>query len=108
MKTLISILGLTLLLVCFPAQAQQPQTVTSVSADTKQDAPLTKEDLMRIAIRLSEVNVTAGGGPFGAVIARDGRIVATGVNRVTPTSILRRMRKSAPSVPRQKNSGLST
>lgn len=38
---------------------------------------------MREAIRLSEENVENGGGPFGAVIARDGEIVATGVNRVT-------------------------
>lgn len=38
---------------------------------------------MREAIRLSEENVTNGGGPFGAVIARDGEIIATGVNRVT-------------------------
>lgn len=45
---------------------------------------MTKEDLMRKAIELSIENVAAGGGPFGAVIARDGEIVATGVNRVTP------------------------
>lgn len=44
---------------------------------------LSPETLMRMAIRLSEENVNAGGGPFGAVIARDGVIVATGVNRVT-------------------------
>lgn len=44
---------------------------------------MTDEELMREAIRLSEENVTNGGGPFGAVIARDGEIIATGVNRVT-------------------------
>ncbi len=44
---------------------------------------MTKEQLMREAIRLSEENVTNGSGPFGAVITRDGKIVATGVNRVT-------------------------
>lgn len=38
---------------------------------------------MREAIRLSVENVAQGGGPFGAVIARDGEVVATGVNRVT-------------------------
>ena len=44
---------------------------------------MTHEELMREAIRLSEENVANGGGPFGAVIARDGEIIATGVNRVT-------------------------
>ena len=44
---------------------------------------MTKEELMRKAIDLSLRNVTEGGGPFGAVIARDGEIIATGVNRVT-------------------------
>ena len=39
---------------------------------------------MREAIRLSEDNVRNGGGPFGAIIARDGEIVGTGTNRVTP------------------------
>lgn len=38
---------------------------------------------MRKAIELSIENVAAGGGPFGAVIARNGEIIATGVNRVT-------------------------
>lgn len=51
---------------------------------------MSTEELMRTAIRLSEENVKNGGGPFGAVIARKGCIIATGVNRVTsdcdPTS----------------------
>lgn len=42
-----------------------------------------KEELMREAIRLSAESVESGGGPFGAVIARNGEIVATGQNRVT-------------------------
>ena len=44
---------------------------------------MTKEDLMRRAIAPAVDNVANGGGPFGAVIARDGEIVAEGVNRVT-------------------------
>lgn len=44
---------------------------------------MTKDELMRKAIQLSIDNVANGGGPFGAVIARDGEIIATGVNRVT-------------------------
>jgi guanine deaminase len=44
---------------------------------------MTKEELMRKAIELSKENVENGGGPFGAVIAKDGNIIATGVNRVT-------------------------
>lgn len=38
---------------------------------------------MRKAIALSVDNIKKGGGPFGAVIVKDGKIVATGVNRVT-------------------------
>lgn len=38
---------------------------------------------MRKAIALSIENVKNGGGPFGAVIVKDGKIIATGVNRVT-------------------------
>lgn len=41
------------------------------------------EELMRLAIDIAVDNVKNGGGPFGAVIARDGQVVATGVNRVT-------------------------
>lgn len=42
-----------------------------------------KNDFMKIAIDLATDNVRNGGGPFGAVIVRNGEIVATGVNRVT-------------------------
>ena len=41
------------------------------------------EFFMREAIRLSIKNVENGGGPFGAVIVKDGEIVATGYNQVT-------------------------
>lgn len=38
------------------------------------------------AIELANQNVTAGGGPFGAIIVRKGEIIAEGVNRVTETN----------------------
>ncbi len=39
---------------------------------------------MKEAIRLSVSNVTEGrGGPFGAVVVKDGKIIARGVNQVT-------------------------
>lgn len=41
------------------------------------------EKFMRKAIALSRENIRNGGGPFGAVIVKDGKIIATGVNRVT-------------------------
>lgn len=47
---------------------------------------MTKEELIREAFRLAEDNVRNGGGPFGAVIAKDGEIISTGVNRVTATN----------------------
>lgn len=45
----------------------------------------TSEDIrfMRCAVALSIENVRNGGGPFGAVIVKDGEIIAEGVNRVT-------------------------
>ena len=42
-----------------------------------------KKELMRRAIALSEQSVKTGGGPFGAVIARGGVIVAEASNSVT-------------------------
>lgn len=44
---------------------------------------MTKEELMGRAIALSENSVKNGGGPFGAVIAKDGVIVAEASNSVT-------------------------
>jgi len=45
------------------------------------------EAYMREAIRLSNENVEQGkGGPFGAVIVKDGKIIARGVNLVTATN----------------------
>ena len=44
---------------------------------------MTKEEIMRKAIELSKENVRNGGGPFAAIIAKNGEIVATGLNRVT-------------------------
>jgi guanine deaminase len=41
---------------------------------------------MARAIQLSIENVYAGGGPFGAVVVRDGAIIAEGVNRVTSSN----------------------
>lgn len=38
---------------------------------------------MQTAIDISVENVRNGGGPFGAVVVKDGEIVATGANRVT-------------------------
>jgi guanine deaminase len=45
------------------------------------------EEFMRRAIALGIENIRAGqGGPFGAVMVKDGRIVAEGANRVTTTN----------------------
>ena len=41
------------------------------------------ESFMREAIKLSAESVRSGGGPFGAVIVRNGEIIARGENRVT-------------------------
>ena len=42
---------------------------------------------MKKAIALATENVVSGaGGPFGAVVVRDGQIIATGVNQVTTSN----------------------
>lgn len=47
----------------------------------------THADFLQQAIDLATANVVRGdGGPFGAVIVRDGAVVATGVNQVTRTN----------------------
>lgn len=44
-------------------------------------------EFLRRAIQLATENVTSGrGGPFGAVVVRDGRIIAEGANQVTATN----------------------
>lgn len=42
---------------------------------------------MQMAIRLSEQNVEKGlGGPFGAVVVRDGKVIARSANKVTASN----------------------
>ncbi|WP_326565569.1 nucleoside deaminase [Amycolatopsis rhabdoformis] len=48
------------------------------------DAELEREWLLE-SVRIATRNVADGGGPFGALIARGRDIIATGVNRVTPS-----------------------
>ena len=43
-------------------------------------------DFMRQAIALALENVRNGGGPFAAVIAKNGALIATGANRVTASN----------------------
>ena len=42
-----------------------------------------EEKFMLRAIKVSIKNLEKGGGPFGAVIVKDGKVVAIGMNRVT-------------------------
>ncbi len=41
------------------------------------------KDFMKLAIDLSIKNIEKGGGPFGAVIVKDGEIIAASANSVT-------------------------
>ena len=41
---------------------------------------------MQMAIDLSSENIDKGGGPFGAVIVRDGKLLSRGANRVVPNN----------------------
>ena len=50
--------------------------------DTKEITPQDREFMLE-AIRLANESVATGGGPFGAVIVKDGEIVAASSNSVT-------------------------
>ena len=41
------------------------------------------EEALRRAIALASENVANGGGPFGAIVVKDGRVIGEGANRVT-------------------------
>ena len=42
-----------------------------------------EQEWLSEAVRIATRNVENGGGPFGALIVKDGQVVSTGVNRVT-------------------------
>jgi len=44
------------------------------------------EAFLREAIELARANVAAGGRPFGAVVVKDGRVIARGVNEIRKTN----------------------
>lgn len=46
----------------------------------------TDRKFIKMACKLASDNIDNGGGPFGAVIVKDGEVVATGCNRVTATN----------------------
>ena len=44
------------------------------------------KEYMAEAIKLSERSVESGGGPFGTIIVKDGKIIASGSNQVTTSN----------------------
>jgi len=44
---------------------------------------MNNKEFMQKAIALSVENIKNGGGPFGAIIVKDGKIISEGTNRVT-------------------------
>ena len=50
------------------------------------DYSLEDQKFMQMAIELSIENIDSGGGPFGAVIVRNGELIAKGANRVVPNN----------------------
>jgi guanine deaminase len=64
------------------AEKDHPKTEIKIWIDQNMDNPF-----MARAIQLSIDNVRSGrGGPFGAVVVRDGNIIAEGANQVTSTN----------------------
>ncbi len=67
-----------MLYLCTKGAAHKPKSNIQYTMD------MDKQELMRRAITLAEESVRDGGGPFGAVIARNGEIVAEAANSVVP------------------------
>ena len=44
------------------------------------------KQFLQEAIKIAEKNVSEGGGPFGAVVVKDGEIIGRGANRVTSSN----------------------
>ncbi|WP_298670556.1 nucleoside deaminase [uncultured Sphingomonas sp.] len=44
-----------------------------------------ERDFLRAAIELARGNVAGGGRPFGALVVKDGAVIATGVNEILAT-----------------------
>ncbi len=58
-----------------------------MSQNSKAQTITSDEEFMREAIRLSfETMRSNAGGPFGAIVVKDGKIIARGVNRVLQTN----------------------
>ena len=57
--------------------------INKLSAELLQDY---EPKFMELAAHLSEENIDFDGGPFGAVIVRNGEVIATGTNRVTASN----------------------
>lgn len=47
--------------------------------------PVSEREWLDRAVAAAAENVLAGGGPFGALVVKDGELIATGVNQVTAT-----------------------
>jgi tRNA(Arg) A34 adenosine deaminase TadA len=47
--------------------------------------PISEREWLDRAVAAAADNVLAGGGPFGALVVKDGELIATGVNQVTTT-----------------------
>lgn len=52
----------------------------------KDDAMTKETQFLRQAIELAQVNSEKGGRPFGALIVKDGEVIATGVNEILATN----------------------
>ncbi len=50
-----------------------------------QTPPVSEQEWLDRAVAAAAENVIAGGGPFGALVVKDGLLIATGVNQVTPS-----------------------
>jgi len=75
------------MLIAFNNEKRKPWLLVGVSLFNKENNMSNHEKFMQMAIDLAEYNVREGqGGPFGAVIVKDGMVLARSANKVVPNN----------------------
>ncbi|MEG2665782.1 MAG: nucleoside deaminase [Bacteroidales bacterium] len=80
---LVLILGFQFATQKMAHQAQKHQEKEALATKSTEDKDSAKIEIMEEAITLASENIKKGGGPFGSIIIKDGKVIARAGNTVT-------------------------